>query len=537
MSVDITDYDSYRILGSPPPTAELVHPTLKDFDGTPVANIDGAGNPWIDSHKIYKGQLDWDSVWNLHAELMAEKFFQSSVRIGRLYKFLGIDDPEADIRPGGAGAITDTPYTVANLGDTTYVYVAPDGSNKVQPIQDGDTTVNAIARLESIVGTRSFTGDPIGGKTWKDFESRDGYWITDTTTITHNLDELDQIIGFPIEFTGYTGTGGSGFWNTIDLKDPNNPETAPQWSIQRNFELLNRAVGSREIPNENWNLSRNNEKVAVPAPSGGFTDNQHNVTDFIIDINNILGNRAMQFPIGSTFGLANQYPIQNQGGISDNTTYTAMLSSLNSGIGHRIIEQNPTNNPAATNFYALKSQSGLSVTSILNKVDLEIGNRYIANQTGSYPFKTSSGATLTAWANTTNDTFGDRVISNITNFYPMRSSLGQTMTQWINTVNQAFGNRTYTSQAVSYATSDETTSASIQSIAAGLKNLDDWLGHTSNDATLDLPAYEFVSLVYTNGSTDGTRNTDGWMPNNLTTIMQALQAIIDRIDDISGYGL
>ena len=208
MSTNKLTYELDRLLGTPTAGQEFPHLDLHDFDGTVISNSDGAGEAWIDLHKVYKGELDWDGVWNAHAGAVSDRLFKDSVRISRLYSSLGLEDPEARVSPSGAGAIASTPWLAGQIpSTTTYTYVEPNVSDKVSNISDGMSFGTAVAQNWSILGTRSFTGDPTDGFTWKDQQSRDGRYITYGTTVSHNLDELDQeLFGFR---TAYTTSLGS----------------------------------------------------------------------------------------------------------------------------------------------------------------------------------------------------------------------------------------------------------------------------------------------------------------------------------------
>lgn len=427
MSTDKLDYDADRLLGTPVAGQEYLHLDLHDFDGSVINNDDGNGGVWIDMHRIYKGETDWDGVWNAHAQAVSDRFFLNSVRISRLYSFLGIEDPEARVSPSGAGAITSTPWIGTTLPDSTFSFVNPDAQGKIDPVQDGMSSVEAAAQNWSVMGTRSFTADPLDGYTWEDFQERDGYYVSHSTTLTHNIDELDQALGTANGYTGFSAYNASSFWNAKDV-------LAGTWSLAQNDEQLNRAIGSREITDSQWNLGRSNQLTGFI--KAGYEDNQQNMTDFVQDINDILGSREIRPTPGTVFGATEQYAISNAGGASDDTTYTSLIGQVNTAIGHRVLENR-------TGSYVLWNQSGGTMSSWANVINNEIGDRLITNTTGEYPFKDSSGDTLTVWANTTNNTFGDRVIANKA-INHILSSDGETMTSYLNSLNDGVGNRNYT---------------------------------------------------------------------------------------------
>ena len=599
MSINQLDYLPHRI----PSTAiiagsELTHVSLTNYASNPVANDDGSGDPWIDLHLIPFNLEDWDYVWNSNMTNIGNRLYQNSVRISELYKLLGESDPEPGVGAGGG------PTGGGGVGNV-YVFINPvaDGpanQRQVGHVEDGQPYREAIGQLWSIIGSRSFTGTGAFGD-WRLFLEQDGKMIRHSEPITSYVDRFDRIFGGD-RFTGYRAAPFS-VWNAYDvLANATNQSTDVAYSIMLNMDFMNRSIGSRTIPNLDWNLGRNDQLGDVEADGGApawwkkqvqLPDARQNLTDFIIDINEILGHRTINYPIGANvFSLAPLFVISNEGGVSDNTTFTSFANQINEGIGHRVIE-------SRTDYFPLRSLSGATITLSLNALNDAIGDRVISLTGNYFPFRNDTNQTMTTWVNTANEAIGSRVYTQGVNYalngandttstltseklnlrigdftafahqginvnntqtaaqnisslsaaigsrvitanatgFLLEGQTGLNITSMMNAINDRAGTRIYTGQALTYLTNSETLVSSLQSLADGLKNLDDFLGHTPNDVNWLPATYDFISLVYTNGSTDGTRNTLGWMPNNISTLKDVLQAIIDRIDDLSGFGV
>ena len=532
MSRDQVEYDQYRII---PYAAgeEFTHPVLLGFDyTTSIDNLKGtdplvgtSSDAWLDFHKIPKGLVDWDGVWNWHMIHIGSAFLHQSVRIARLHEQMGIEDPEAKTNPNGPGS-TGSISSMPTVNSTVYTYVEPDTNDKVEEVIDGSTVVVAIGQLRSIVGTRNYTGVRSEGHDWKHFDDRDGYWVSHSTTITHNIDQLDQLAGPPVEHTGYTSLTSDGFWNAKDLKVDLTDRDAPfQWSANENIEQINRSIGSRVIPNEGWNLNRSDILSSMQAGKTEFADAQQTVTDFVIDINNILGSRTIQASPAQVYAINTSYPIQNAGVTSDNTTFSTLLSNLNEAIGHRNIENR-------SNYYPFRSNSHNTVTQWINQCNNVIGNRIITSKSGSFPLQSSDDTGVTAVFNTINNTFGDRVINNTENNYVLQGSTsGLTMTEYVNKFNTQVGNRLYTHDTSSTGRYPILTDGAI--ITTSLNEINTYVATKLSIKEGYNPITSLVDDVA--GGTEAY-TTSGWFDNADTVTLKAIiQQLVDRIDAITGW--
>lgn len=447
-----SDYTSNRV-DVIIPGAELQHPSLTDFGGNTVTNVDGQ---YLDLHSIPVGLPNWDYVINQNMKEVANRLYQLSLRIAKLYHDLGVQDPAIvqDANSPWAQYTTGIPTE-----PTTYHAVNPDGSGRISNVSDGSTAAAGIARLQSIIGTRSFSGSAFPNRNgWMVPGTQDGFFISYGTTITHNLDQLDYALGQGSSSTPTGYTDFNTFWNAKSYRDG---EGVQAWSIVANIELLNRAIGSRKVSTSTTgNLNHTNELAVIPLT--GYGDSKQTVTDSILDLDLIIGNRSIGSPAGLAFGRTAQWAIVNKGGTEDTTTITTMLSNLNTAIGHRVINN-------ITSQYILKDFSGQDITAALNRVNNVLGDFNIS-ETGDYYAITpdslalSADGTVSKMLKELNLAIGSRDFTNV-GTYRALAAKGRSisLTSSINEINNKIGETRFNNDAY-YALQPYSESASMYTL-------------------------------------------------------------------------
>lgn len=457
MSRTQTDYSSFRI-DTAPAGSELVHPLLVDFGGNAISQ--SASTPFLDLHEVPANLPNWDFVWNSNIQVVANHLYKLSLRIARLYNNLGIQDPEAVIDPTSPWAkyTTGTP----GLQDNIFHGTDPDGNGRIGDVVDGARYADAIATLQSIIGTRSFSGSTYpAGDGWLpgNNTNTDGFVVSYGTTITHNIDELDRFLGAGSDSapTGFTNSGSAGFWNAKAFRDGGGSVV---WSVNAGLDLLNRAIGSRELSGATGNLLHRNELASHPKT--GFADDQRNVTDLIGDLDDIIGNRTIASPAGTAYGTAALWAISNAGGTNDTTTLTTLLASLNTAIGHRIIED--------ASSYVLSGASGSTTTAWANLINKGIGNRTITNKgsAGTGRLLTADTQPIMSYIDALNTGIGARAYTMNDVNWALYGKNDKTITEAIEALNVAIGSRDYSLHAVNLGSSGITVTAAITSLSSAI---------------------------------------------------------------------